>query len=334
MLKVALIGFGGITKVHRSAYRELEKRGIARLVCAYDVNADAFASNVKINIDDGSPNAEEEVKCYTDLEEMLSREEIDFVDVCTPTYTHCNISIDMLKRGYHVMCEKPMSLTYSECKRMVDTAREFSRELMIGQCVRFMESYEYVKSAVVDKRFGEVKGAFFERLSMPPTWGWENWFMNPERSGGCITDLHIHDVDLIRYLFGEPDSVSCTASTSVCLYDTVHTTFSYGGVPITAIGDWTLTGMKFKANGRIDFDRATLVFDGEKLTVYPKDKGESYVALSENESMYYRELKYFCDVLMGKTENVKNPPESAAESVRLVELMRESASRNGEKISV
>lgn len=328
MLNAAIIGYGGIARVHRNAYKKLEKLGVAKLVAVYDKFPEAFAAKGEINIGGGA-DLGEEVNCYTDLEEMLAKEKIDFVDICVPTYLHAEITIDMLRRGYSVMCEKPMSLKYSECEDMIRTAKEVNKELMIGQCVRFTPAYGHIKEALSDLRYGKPCGALFTRMSSPPVWGFEKWFMSPERSGGCLTDLHVHDTDLVRYLFGEPKEVRCMANTSICVNDTVHSSFFFDDFPVTAIGDWTLVGVPFKAEGQINFEKATLVFSSDVLTVYPKDGSESYVVALEDRSMYELELEYFVSVLEGKTKNLTNPPESAAKTIRLVECMRESAKNGG-----
>lgn len=329
MLKAGLIGFGGIAKAHRKAFAKLYEQGKADLVCAYDVDPNAFSKKIAINIDAGAVELEEHIRFYTDLDEMLAKEEIDFVDICIPSFLHSKMSADLLRRGYHVMCEKPMALTYADCEEMIRASEESGKELMIGQCLRFYPAFDYLKDAIAQNRFGRVIGGFFSRLSEPPRWGWENWFMDPTRSGGCITDLHIHDVDIIRYLFGEPEAISCRATTSICKHDTVHTSFIYGNAPITAVGDWTLTGIPFQASCRVDFEQATVTYVGSTLTVYPKNGDKPYEVKLEKISGQDGELSYFCDVIEGKIKNEKNPASSAARTVRLVEHMRESADANG-----
>ena len=329
MLNAALIGFGGIAKSHRRAFKKLEELGRAKLVCAYDVNPEAFTKNVTINNENSDEIMDEHIAFYTDLDEMIAKEKIDLVDICIPSFLHKDMAVKMLRRGYHVLCEKPMSLSYESCLEMVSAAKESGKQLMIGQCLRFYPGFDYIKELIEKKTYGEVLGAYFARLSPPPVWGWENWFMNPERSGGCITDLHIHDVDIIRYLFGEPEAVSCRATSSVSAYDTVHSSFIYGDTPITAIADWTLTGIKFSADCRIDFEAATVTFDSTVVTVYPKDGGESFIAPAEKISGQLGELSYLIDVIDGKIENKKNPPESAAMTVKLVELLKSSADQKG-----
>lgn len=330
MLNAAIIGFGGIAKSHRKAYAKLAAEGKVRLVAAYDIDPEAFTRRVKINLDTSLSGVEEEIRFYTDLDEMLAKEKIDLFSVCVPSFRHAEITEDLLRRGYHVLCEKPMALNYADCERMIRAAEESGKELMIGQCLRFYPAFDYIKAVVDDGRFGRVLGGFFERLSAPPVWGWENWFMDPARSGGCITDLHIHDVDVIRYLFGEPEAVSCHASTSVSVHDTVHTTFFYeNGTPITAVGDWSLTGISFRANCRLNFEKATVTFDGKTVTVYPKDGSDPYEVELAKVSGHEGEISYFCDVIEGRRKNDRNPASSAARTVALIETMRESVAENG-----
>ena len=333
MLKGGLIGFGGIARAHRKGYLNLEKLGKASLVAACDINPDAFQRKIKINIDEGSVKAAEHIHFYTDVDEMLRGESLDFIDICVPSFLHSKITVDMLRRGYPVLCEKPMALTSRDCDEMIRASEESGKALMIGQCLRFHPAYNFVKDAIDGNRFGKLVSAFFSRISAPPVWGWENWFMTPERSGGCITDLHIHDVDMIRYLFGEPETVSCHASTSVCLHDTVHTAFGYGSVPVTAIGDWALSGIPFSASYRISFEQATVVYEQDTVTVYPKDGSAAYPVSLDHVSAYEGEISYFCDVVTGAVKNTRNPATSAATTIRLIEHMRQSADAAGERIA-
>jgi len=269
---------------------------------------------------------------YTDLEEMLANEQIDVIDICLPTFLHKEYAIRMMERGYHVLCEKPMSLNFDACQEMLEAEKRTGKHFMIAQCLRFFPEYEYLKECTTDNRFGKVLSAQFSRVSPPPVWGWQNWFMNPELSGGCITDLHIHDIDYIRYLFGEPEAVSCRATHSVSCYDTVQTALFYGGTPVTAIGDWTLDKVPFSASYRVDFEAATLIMEGGKVTVYPKGEGEPFAPELKKMSGYAAEISYFCDVILGKTENTKNPATSAARSIRLINTMKQSADQNGKTL--
>ena len=332
MLKAGLIGFGSISRAHRKAYLALEQQGIVELVAACDVDPAAFSRTVQINIEDDTAPLQEHLRYYTVLDDMLANEELDFVDVCLPTYLHAPTAVTLLQKGLHVLCEKPMALTFASAKEMLCAAHENGRELMIGQCLRFYPAFDYVKVAVDEHRFGDLLGGLFLRLSPLPTWGWQNWFADPARSGGGITDFHIHDVDIIRYLFGEPDAVSSRGTSSFSLYDTVHTALYYGNVPITAVADWTHAGLPFQATCYLDFVGATLRFDGQALTVADKRSGSVTEVPLSGESGYYGEIAYFCEVVSGRTQNTKNPAASAARSLDLIELIRKSADAGGERL--
>lgn len=332
MLNAAIIGFGGIAQAHKKGYDLLEKEGKVKLVAACDIRKEAFEKQVEINLKSDTPATTNTFHQYTNLDEMLANESIDFVDICVPTYLHSELAVKMLNLGYHVLSEKPMSLSTQACIPMLEAEKTSGKHLMIAQCLRFFPEYEYLKECIDENRFGKVLSAFFSRLSTPPLWGWQNWFMNPELSGGCITDLHIHDIDIVRYLFGEPEAVSCRASHSVSAYDTVQTALFYGGTPITAVGDWTLSKMTFSASYRVDFEGATVCYENGKVTVYPKNEQNAFSPDIPKISGYAAEISYFCDVISGKTENLKNPASSAARSIQLIEAMKLSADQDGEKI--
>ncbi len=331
MLKVGLIGFGGIAKSHRMAMAKLEMREKAKLTCAFDTSAAAFEENT-VDFSTELPGYEERINFYTNLEEMLGNEEIDFLIVTVPSFLHCEMTVKLLNAGYHVLCEKPMALNYDDCTKMIRASKKSGKELMIGQCLRFYPAFNYIKSAIDENKFGKVLGGFFSRVSPPPIRKGGNWFMKPELSGGCITDLHIHDVDIIRYLFGEPKAICCRTSTSLCKHDTVHTSFFYGNTPITAIGDWTFIGSKFEAKCRIRFERATITFAAGEVTVYTKDQSAPYKVELEHIGGMEGEISYFCDIIEKKTKNTKNTPGSTANTIRLIERLRESAEDSGKTI--
>ncbi len=330
MLKAALIGFGGIARTHLEGYRKLEEKGIARLAAAYDIRKEAFEKEVEINLGgDGASKAD--FHRYTDLEEMLRKETVDFVDICVPSYLHREYATRMLERGYNVLCEKPMALNSEDCEAMLTAEKKSGKHFMIAQCLRFFPEYEFLKECIDDNRYGKVLGAFFNRVSAQPLWGFENWYTDYARCGGAVTDIHIHDVDIVRYLFGEPAAVSCHATDCKTRYDIVQTSFQYGGTPISANGCWTAGKIKFAASYKVDFERASVLFEQGSVTVYPEE-GEPFRVAPGEFNGYAGEIAYFCDVICGKTENLKNPAVSAARTIRLVETMKESADHNGAMI--
>ena len=330
MLNAALIGFGGIAQAHKNGYATLEKLGKVHLVAVCDIRSEAFEQTVEINLKTENQTAENTFHCYTDLEEMLAKEQIDFVDICVPSYLHREISVKMLERGYHVLCEKPMALNSEDCNAMLEAEKKSGMHFMIAQVLRFFPEYEYLKTCIADGRFGKPLAAFFHRLSAPATWGWENWFMDYNKAGGCITDLHVHDIDIARYLFGEPKTVSCRAVDTNSKYDIVQTTLHYDDVLVTAHGAWASHKTSFSAGYRVDFEEATVVLENGKITVYPNNERDIYQPSLTGWDGYTDEIDFFCDVVNGKIVNTRNPASSAAKTIRLIETMKQSADALGE----
>lgn len=329
MLKAALIGFGGIAQAaHVPAYRHLQEQGKVQLVAVCDIDPQRFTKAMEINIGGSQDNSSMDYRQYTDWEEMLAHEEVDMVDVCLPTFLHAQTAIELLKRGYHVLSEKPMALDYEQSKSMVEAANQAKGQLMIGQCLRFASAYTFLKDAIEAKTFGKPLSAVFRRMSGPPIWGWDNWFMDYHRSHGCLLDMHIHDIDIIRFLFGEPDAVSCMTQDVYSKDDIAHSRLMYQGVDVLAIGDWSQEGTGFTADYRVAFEKATVVLGSDGVTVYPRG-GEAYKPQLDAKSFYEAEIEFFADMVKSGAANVINPPSSAATTVKLIDTLRESARSGG-----
>ncbi|HEY3378277.1 MAG TPA: Gfo/Idh/MocA family oxidoreductase, partial [Armatimonadota bacterium] len=208
MIRIGMVGMGGISGAHLPAYEKLAD--IAQVVARCDKipeRADGTAKGVAINI--GGPAATAlQATAYTDYRELLADPEVDVVDICLPTDLHAEVAIAALQAGKHVLCEKPMALNVAQCDRMIAAAQASGSIFMIAQCIRFWPAYVYLKELVDSGKYGKLTSAQFSRLSGPPIWASENWLLTPERSGGSLLDLHIHDTDYLSFLLGTPTSVS------------------------------------------------------------------------------------------------------------------------------
>lgn len=328
MVKVCLVGYGGIARTHKAGYKqELEEKGIGKLVAVCDIDPKRFEAKVDINLsaDDGSKL---DFNTYTDLDEMLEKEQPDIVTLTLPTFLHKEKAIYIMRKGYNVFSEKPMSLCYEDCLEMLEVAKETGKKLMVGQCLHFFPEYAYLKEVIDDCRYGKVRSVAMHRLSGPPIWGWENWYMDTSRSNGCLFDMHIHDVDFARYAFGEPKKVSCISKAGYSDYESAFTTLYYDDFAVNAIGDWSLKGFDFQAYFRVGFEKATLEWKDFKLTVYPVDDKKFEVELPSVNG-YGAEVAYFADYIKNGRDCSKNDPVSAAKTIKLAETLRESADKGG-----
>ncbi len=332
MLKVGLVGFGGIARIHKRAYEAImqEKDPNVKLVSIFDINASQFTKNISINIASDGGNDLSAYHLYDNLDEMLEKEQLDFLDVCVPTFLHCETVCNLLSKGYNVYSEKPMALSFEEADRMIAARNASGKHLLIGHLLRFTDINQYVKKMIDDKTYGKVIDAEFHRLSQPPRWN--PWLLNADKSGGCILDMHMHDIDLARFFFGDPKAVSTHSVNVFTRFDTNHTTLIYDGFTAHAVGDWALSdNFPFQSGYRISLEKATIILDGDNLTVIPCE-GESFTPETNNNDGVLGAIRYFSDMLENGKKNTLNSSRSSAQTIWLVSRMIESAENGGKQI--
>ena len=303
MLKYAIIGFGGLGKLQLGNLLALEEeRGDIKLCSICGADPESFKSNIKINIGtiDISKVDFSAVSFYQDYKELIDTEKPDFIIATLPTYLHEEVAYYALERGVSVFSEKPMALSLEGCDRMISAAKKNGGKLMIGHALRFDPIFRKIKEYVEDGTFGLPQRAEFSRYSATPTWTWNNWILDPALSGGCVLDLHVHDVDLIQWLFGVPDCLRSVMTNNKTERDSIFTQYFYDGLFVTSAADWSMRrDFPFEARTIINFERATVTVIGGKLTVYTED--ETIVPLLDGVSCYMHEMRAFVEwVVDGK----------------------------------
>jgi predicted dehydrogenase len=148
---------------------------------------------------------------YTDVAQMLEREQLDAVNVCTSTDAHKDVTIAALKAGKDVLVEKPIARTYAEAVAMADAARETRRKLMVGMNHRFRPDTMILKSFIEGKELGKI---YYTRV------GWlrqrafdQGWITQKEKSGGGVfIDQGIVMLDMALWMMGYPQVVRLSAA--------------------------------------------------------------------------------------------------------------------------
>ena len=152
--------------------------------------------------------AEHGAEAYTDHKRMLKDADIDAVVVGGPNFLHAKQTIDGLRAGKHVLCEKPMATTRADAKKMIAEADKAKRYLMIGQNQRLMPPHVKAKAVLKSGVLGKPL-AFRTAFKHPGPDGWsvdgaKSWFFNPEAAVlGVTGDLGVHKADLMRWLLDE-----------------------------------------------------------------------------------------------------------------------------------
>ncbi len=340
ILRAAMIGIGSMGRGHLDNYLKLEKEGYPiKIVALCDVDEKKF-TNYKADFNIGEVGADgydfNSFNLYTDLDEMLEKEQLDMVTIALPTYLHCWGTCKCLEKGINVICEKPMAPTLEECDKMIETARRTGKNLMIGQCLRFAGEYETVKQMVVSGQYGKPYSAFFFRGGSTPLWSFENWLLKREKGGGALFDQHVHDVDAVNHIFGVPKAVTTTGYTVFpeSAYDCCSTNYYFDDMfPVNTQNDWTFKGNCFYATFRVNFEKATVWNDSEGFRVIDSE-GNNVTPEYSKENFYMAELKYFADTLRAGGKIERATPESARDTIRITLAEMESADNGGAKVEI
>ncbi len=323
MLKVGIIGMGGMGWFHAARYAKLPT---ADLVAMADIDTDRMRAEhaVQINLEDAEQRLDpEQVARYDNAEDLIADPDLDVVDICLPTYLHAEAAIAALEAGHHVFCEKPMALTVDAADRMIAAAERVDRKLMIGQCIRFWPEYVMLRQAIEAQTYGALRSLTMWRIGGRPGWTRRNWFLDPKLSGGALLDLHIHDVDYVNDVLGWPDRLDVTgrAFDDADRLDAIHACFGYrDGPQVHMRAGWAPVKIPFESGFEAWFDRAVLRYqDGELQRFTDPAAVRSDVPPYELGDAYLNEIAYVLGCVEGDTQPFRCTPASTRDSVALIQ---------------
>ncbi|MFD1851392.1 Gfo/Idh/MocA family protein [Oceanobacillus bengalensis] len=189
MQRVAIVGLGFIGKTHLEAYRKVPYATVT-VICNRQGRKDEvnFVGTI-----------------VSDYDELLRRKDIDVVDLCVPTFLHEEYITKAAEAGKHIICEKPLTLTVQAANRIKQVINKHGVRLFVGHLLRFWPEYQTIKAYSETGKIKNIDVVHAKRLGQIPNWS--EWFQYPEKGGGALFDLHIHDIDFVSYLLGKIASV-------------------------------------------------------------------------------------------------------------------------------
>ena len=150
---------------------------------------------------------------FEDYKKLLEMDEIDGISVCTPNFAHHQITIDALKAGKDVLCEKPIAMNAVEGKEMVETSRKTGKFLQIGYNSRFAPSSQALKKLIADGEIGEVYYARAQSLRQRGIPGWGVFIDKSKQGGGPLIDIGVHILDLTLWFMDHPKPTAASGVT-------------------------------------------------------------------------------------------------------------------------
>jgi predicted dehydrogenase len=211
---IGLVGYGMIGKVHALAYRDIpliypEALPRLKLACVCTTNVRSAQSAAH----DGGFEG-----WTTSLEALLSREDMDVVDVCAPNFAHREIILAALRAGKNVIVDKPLARNAIEAQEIADATAAAKAQLGMVFNYRFVPALMLAHKMIADGRLGGIYHFHIDYLHS----GYQNpdrpmsWRLRRAQSGGgALVDLGSHIIDLARYLLGEFADLKATTRTYV-----------------------------------------------------------------------------------------------------------------------
>ena len=253
-MKVAIIGLGVIGAVHAEL---IVNRG-DELTALCDVDPAVLAS--------AQDKWAKDAHLYTDYKDMLAKEALDVVHICTPHYLHTEMIVEALAHNVNTLCEKPLCIRHEDIDRIL--AAEESSSAILGVCHqnRYLASnlfaMEYLKDKELRAAHGSVvwhrDAAYYASGAWRGKWETEG--------GGSLINQALHTLDLTMWFSGDPESALATAANltlkdEIEVEDTIFARFA-GKVPFTFLGtNVSVADMPVEITLRLA--------DGTVLTVLP-----------------------------------------------------------------
>jgi predicted dehydrogenase len=218
--KIGLIGCGQVSRVgHGPAICHLKRAEITAIADPDDANRKHFKRKFRVRRD------------YRDHKEMLEREDLDAVVIATPPWLHAAQVSDCVAANVHILCEKPLATTLEDCRKIVELCRSYGKHVQIGHSKRFETGFQQIKKWLDTGSLGRVYQMSIAWHYFIPDFstGWLHaclhglktvgidlekkygtWRYFDERAGGGdFFDHGPHYIDLLRFFFGEIESIYC-----------------------------------------------------------------------------------------------------------------------------
>jgi predicted dehydrogenase len=302
MIKIGFIGLGGMGRLQATSFGKLADRCI--VAAGADPNETSRAEFRKL-----FPQA----SVFSDHRDLLADASIDALVIAPPTAFHKEVAIDVIRAHRHILLEKPMGRTVTDCRAILDATQKSDRVLMVAHCRRFDTDWGTLADTY---RAGILGEKVLWREIRASNWPRNSWFMDDALSGGPLLDGAIHNQDFANMLFGQADHVigsSIKLDSSCTCIDTGTAVVQYeSGSQLMLSWSWAVNG---SATQDVLGTKGTFIF-GPRDQTPPAEMG-AHTLLDlfgkpkllpfEKRNMYVTQAAHFLDCIEGKAECQSGP---------------------------
>jgi predicted dehydrogenase len=298
-IRWGVIGAGGVARRRTMpAINEARDAELVALMVRDQGRADALAEEF------GAKRA------YGDWRALLSDPDVDAVHIATPVHVHLEQVIAAAEAGKHVMCDKPMAMSSSECRQMIDACDKAGVHLQVNFLMRFSSVHQRLRNQIAAGEYGnilEARATIFKWFDLDRG----SWRVIPEQGGGGpLMDLGAHTIDLLTFMIGPISSVTALCSNRVEDWkaeDTVTVLMQ------AQSGAHAVVGHSFRAKGG---DMSIEINGSEKSAFIATDPetGKATLSVFDGESWarepmpwenyYQMQVEHFADCVTGKASPI------------------------------
>ena len=283
MIKIGIIGLGRIGKVHIKSIST--KISSAKVVAAADpfLNDEMTAYAKEFGIENLSK----------DYKDVLNNPEVDAVMVCSSTDTHAAISVEAIKAGKHVFCEKPVDHSLEKIKLVEDALKEKPVKFQVGFNRRYDHNFAAVKEAFLAGKIGNIHiTKITSRDPNPPSAEYA------AVSGGMLLDMTIHDFDMVRFLTNA-EPVKIYVEPAVLVDKAIGEAGDIDTAVITMhMSDGSIAVIDNSRKAVYGYDQRAEVFGSKGMAATKNDSASTCVISSENGIVSEKPLYFFLERYM------------------------------------
>jgi len=293
MIKLGFIGVGGIAGRHIRSLQQLQKSEFVAFCDIVSERAEQAAN-------ENGGNA------YTDFQEMLDKEELDAVFICTPPFVRAEPISAAAGKGVAIFSEKPPAFDAEQGQKALEAIQKANVVSNVGFMYRWMKTVDKAQELMAGKKISAIRSAFLcgpaVHMNIP------GWFYMKDKSGGPLMDQAIHVLDLHRYLAGEVECVHAFGNNQIqpkradfTVEETVTLNLRYdSGIIASHTHSWACDVGIGQVELISDFSRVTIDLFAKRVfgTVEGEKIDESY-----SDDCYFTEIDNFLTAVETKDQS-------------------------------
>ena len=333
MIRFAIIGAGGIARQHAEALSKLENTTITAVIDTNSEKAAALAGQYGGQV-------------YGSLEDCHKK--ADAVSILTPPSTHRQLCLSAMAFDKPVICEKPLAISVEDAQAIADMAEQKNSLFMTAFNMRFRKSYRRLRDAISSGAIGDPINYWCQRLGLGAggTGGWKgyNWRTDPSLLCGMTIESLSHDIDMIRWMAGDIESVKAYTNESIVdlpgFDDNANVVMKLKNGAIAAIHASWASHIGMNARGMIGSEGTAIVegrsiWDTERFRIKTSDMEYEQMELIEDKldaSSYLEEIKHFASCI----EKDVKPQTTAKDGLMTVKISQAilSSAKTGAAVTI